>query len=64
MKPNIYVSPNEMLYGDTKDRGFNMINIWDFFLAIKISWIHRYINKLDDHWADLIDMKLGINKEN
>ena len=53
-----------MLYGDTKDGGFNMINIWDFFLAIKISCIHRYINKINDHWPDLIDINLGINQEN
>ena len=37
-----------------------MIYILDFFLAIKTSWIHRYINRLNDHWADLIDMKLGL----
>ena len=55
---------NTMLYGDPKDGGFNMINIKEFFLAIKTSWIHQYINGLDDHWADLIDLKLDINKGN
>ena len=53
-----------MLYGDPKDGGFNMINIKKFILAIKTSWIHWYINGLDDHWADLIDLKLDIKKEN
>ena len=43
---------NDMLYGDPKDGCFNMIKIREFFLAIKLSWIHRYINGLDDHWAD------------
>ena len=41
-----------------------MINIWDFFLAIKLSWVHRYVNNINDHWADLIDIKLGIEQEN
>ena len=61
-KCKLWIS-NTMLYGDPKDGGINMINIKEFFLAIKISWIHRYINGLDDHWADLIDLKLDIKRE-
>ena len=41
-----------------------MIKIKYFFLALKVSWIHRYINGLEDHWTDLIDMKLNLSKEN
>ena len=54
---------NEMLYGDSKDSGFNMIKIKEFVLALKVSWVHRYTNGLDDHWADLIDLKLDIKKD-
>ena len=52
-----------MLYGDLKEGGFNMIQIKEFFLALKVSWVHRYINGLEDHWADLINLKLDIRKQ-
>ena len=52
-----------MLYGSSKDGGFNMIKIKDFFLALKVSWVQRYVNGLKDHWTDLVDMKLDLNKE-
>ena len=55
---------NPMLYGDIKDGGFNMIELKDFFSSIKIGWIHRYVNGIKDHWADLIDLKLNLNHEN
>ena len=54
----------EMLYSSLNDGGFNMIKIKDFFLALKVSWIHRYINGLEDHWTDLINMKPDLRKEN
>ena len=37
-----------------------MIKLDHFFQALKTSWINRYINGLDDHWADLIDMELNL----
>ena len=38
-----------------------MINLVNFISALKTSWIRRYlIDKLDDHWADLVDNHLGI----
>ena len=49
--------------GDSNDGGFNMLKIKDFFLALKVSWVHRYINGLEDHWTDLINIKLDIKKE-
>lgn len=41
-----------------------MIKLNHFFQALKTSWINRYINGLDDHWADLIDMELNITPNN
>ena len=54
--------PNEMLYSPSKDSGFNMVKIQDFFLLL-VSWVQRYINGLKDHWTDLVDMKLDLHKE-
>ena len=38
-KCKLWIS-NTMLYGYPKYGGFNMINVREFFLAIKTSWIH------------------------
>ena len=46
------------MYAPTKDGGFNMVNIRDFFHALKNNWVRRYIQGLDDHWADLLDEQL------
>ena len=41
-----------------------MIKLEDFIQAIKVSWIRRYcIQLINDHWADLIDQKLGLTME-
>ena len=52
-----------MLYGSSKYGGFNMIKIKDFFLALKVSWVQRYVNSLKDHWMDIVDTKLDLHKE-
>ena len=39
----------EMLYGNSKEGGFNMIKIKEFLLTLKVIWIHRYINGIEDH---------------
>ena len=52
-----------MLYGDPKYGGFNMIKIKEFFLTLEVNWVHKHVNGLDDNWADLIDLKLDIKKE-
>ena len=45
-----------MIYTHTSQGGLGMIRLADFTQAIKVSWIKRYsIDKLDDHWADIID---------
>ena len=46
------------MYAPTKDGGFNMVNIRDFFHALKNNWVRRYIHGLDNHWADLLDEQL------
>ena len=40
-----------------------MITIRDFFKALRVSWIRRYVNGLDDHWTDIVDLKLTIDKK-
>ena len=41
-----------------------MINLENFTTALKTSWVRRYaIDKLYDHWADLVDTHLGIDME-
>ena len=36
-----------------------MVNIKDFFHALKNNWVRRYIQGLDDHWADMLDEQLN-----
>ena len=36
-----------------------MVNIQDFFHALKNNWIRRYIQGLDDHWAEMLDELLN-----
>ena len=53
------------LYSHSSEGGMGMINLKNFIPALKTSWIRRYvIDKLDDHWADLVDSHLGIAREN
>ena len=41
-----------------------MINLENFTTYLKASWIKRYtIDKLDDHGADMVDMSMGINRD-
>ena len=51
--------PEDVMYAHTKEGGLNMVNIRDFFQALKINWIRRYTQGIDDHWADLLDEQLG-----
>ena len=41
-----------------------MINLENFTTALKTIWVRRYaIDKLDDHWGDLLDTQMGIDME-
>ena len=41
-----------------------MINLENYTASLKTSWVRRYtVDKLDDHWADLVDNFMGINME-
>ena len=52
------------MHAPTNQGGMGMIKLEDFTQAIKVSWIRRYtIQKVVDHWADIIDKEFGINKE-
>ena len=52
------------LYSHSSEGGMGMINLKNFIPALKTSWVRRYvIDKLDDHWADLVDSHLGITRE-
>ena len=50
--------PEKVIYAPTKEGGFNMVNIKDFFHALRNNWVRRYIHGLDDHWADMLDEQL------
>ena len=50
------------MYGSTNQRGFNMIKVKDFFLTLKTNWIKRYVNGINDHWADLMDTELSLTR--
>ena len=53
----------DILYGPKSEGGFNFIDARSFFLSLKISWIKRYAtDRLDDHWADIIDRELKISR--
>ena len=46
----------ELLYTPISKGGLALIRLEDFINAIKCSWVKRFfIDKLDDHWADLLD---------
>ena len=55
---------SEVMYSKNKTGGFNMLQLRDFFDAIKINWIKRYVEGIDDHWADLLDHNLNLNIHN
>ena len=56
---------SETLCNDKKSGGFGCINIKDFFSGLKLSWIRRYaLNKINDHWCDIIDTLCGIEDIN
>ena len=52
------------MYSKNKAGGFNMLQLRDFFDAIKINWIKQYVDGLDDHWADILDLNLNLNINN
>merc|ERR1712055_1052406 len=55
---------NEVMYSKNKAGGFNMLQLRDFFDAIKINWIKRYVDGIDDHWADILDQNLNLSIDN
>merc|ERR1712055_913245 len=55
---------DEVMYSKNSAGGFNMLKLRDFFDAIKINWIKRYVDGIDDHWADLLDQELNLNSNN
>ena len=55
--------PDEIMFAPKNQGGLGCIKIRDFLTSIKVSWIRRYsIEKYDDHWADLLDQLLDIEK--
>ena len=55
----------DILYGPKSEGGLNFIDARSFFLSLKISWVKRYASDaLDDHWADLIDLQLNVDRTN
>ena len=59
-KVNIH-EKEEVLYGRKSDGGYGMLRVDDFFHGLKSSWVKRYaIDKVDDHWADMLDIHLKL----
>ena len=53
----------DILYGSKSEGCFKFIDARNFFKSLKIFWMKRYAtDKLDDHWADIIDVNLKIEK--
>ena len=53
----------DILYAPKSEEGLNFINARSFFKSLQISWIKRYAtDRLDDHWADIIDRELKLSK--
>ena len=53
----------DILYGSKAKGGLNFIDAGNFFKSLKASWIKRYAtDRLDDHWADIIDRELKLKK--
>ena len=49
-----------ILYGSKAEGGMNFKSL----KSLKISWIKRYAtDRLDDHWADIIDERLKIKRK-
>ena len=54
----------DLLYTPTSQGGFGIIHLHNFTKAIKCSWVKRYcIDKLDDHWADILDTFLKLTPD-
>ena len=52
----------DLLYTPALKGGLGLVRLEDFVRAIKCSWVKRYsIDKLDDHWADLLDIHFNIS---
>ena len=50
---------SETLCNDKNLGGFGCIKIKDFS-GLKLSWIRRYaLNKINDHWCDILDTLCG-----
>ena len=65
VKKNHLWIDTETLCNNKKEGGFGCINIKDFFSGLKLSWIRRYaLNKINDHWCDIIDTLCGIENIN
>ena len=53
----------DILYAHKSEGGLNYIDTRSFFKSLKISWIKRYTtDRLDDHWADILDRELNLSK--
>ena len=53
----------EKIYAPIKKGGLNCIKLDDFFHAIRINWMHRYISQsYDDFWTSILDNLLGVTK--
>ena len=53
----------EKIYAPINKGGLNCVNLTDFFHAIRINWMHRYIcQNYDNFWTTILDHLLDVNK--
>ena len=53
----------EKIYDPINKGGLNCIKLTDFFHAIRINWMHRYIcQNYDNFWTTILDQLLDVNK--
>ena len=51
------------LYAPKSEEGRNFVDARRFFKLLKIFWIKRYAtDRIDDHWANIIDRELKLLK--
>ena len=54
-----YLIHQDILYGPKNEGGPYFFDARSFFFSLTISWVNKYASdKLDDHWADIIDKKV------
>ena len=52
----------DLMYTPKDKGGIGFFKLTDFISGLKITWMRRYGEGTSDHWADIIDSKLGLTE--